>query len=173
MKNFNISIKTITAAGIIGAAYAALTLLVYPLSYGPVQFRLSEALTVLPFFLPEAIPGLFIGCIAANLLSPNIAVLDVVFGSLATLAAAFATYKFGKMKTGIFYAPLPPVIINAITVGAIIALSAAPGEGGFGAFLSFVLSVGAGELVVCYGLGLPLLIALRKVFFGTNKREII
>ena len=144
-------IAYISKAGLIAALYAAITLIFAPISFGAVQFRISEVMTVLPFFFPEAIPGLFIGCIISNLLSSNIVVLDVIFGSLATLLAAICTYKI-KVK---WLAPLPPIIFNAIIIGVVITVSSV-GENCFAAaFIANMLSVGAGELVVAYGLGIP------------------
>lgn len=163
-----INSKTLTKAAIIAALYAALTLLVYPFSYGPIQFRISEALTILPFFMPEAIIGLFVGCIISNLLSPNIVILDVVFGSLASLLAAYLTYRMPNK----WLAPLPPVIVNAIVIGAVITFSMSAGES-FAAVLTLnTLSVGAGQLVVCYGLGLPLMFVMRKLNIGNNMGKI-
>ena len=83
-------------AALIGAIYAVLTIAFAPISYGQIQVRISEALTVLPFFTPAAIPGLFIGCIIANLYGGN-GIIDIVFGSLATLGAAALSYKMGKV----------------------------------------------------------------------------
>ncbi|NLZ37851.1 MAG: QueT transporter family protein [Clostridiales bacterium] len=152
-------IAYISKAGLIAALYAAITLIFAPISFGAVQFRISEVMTVLPFFFPEAIPGLFIGCIISNLLSSNIVVLDVIFGSLATLLAAICTYKI-KVK---WLAPLPPIIFNAIIIGVVITVSSV-GENGFAAaFIANMLSVGAGELVVAYGLGIPLMIAVERI----------
>ncbi len=152
-------IAYISKAGLIAALYAAITLIFAPISFGAVQFRISEAMTVLPFFFPEAIPGLFIGCIISNLLSSNIVVLDVIFGSIATLLAAICTYKI-KVK---WLAPLPPIIFNAIIIGVVITVSSV-GENGFAAaFIANMLSVGAGELVVAYGLGIPLMIAIERI----------
>ena len=154
------AIKFISRAALVGAIYAVLTLALYPISFGAVQFRLSEALTLLPLLIPEAIPGLFVGCIVANLLSPNIVVLDVVFGSLATLIAAVLT---SRVKS-VWLAPLPPVICNALIVGAVIAYSEVGAGAGFWAgYLFNLASVGFGELVVCYALGVPLILALRRV----------
>ena len=95
-------------SGIIAAAYAALTLLFYPLSYGLSQLRVSEGLCILPYFTPAAVPGLFLGCIVANIFG-GFGLLDIVCGSLATLIAAYATYKI-KNK---WLAPLPAVLANA------------------------------------------------------------
>ena len=101
--------------GVIAATYAALTLAASALNlaYGPVQFRFSEALTILPFLFPGTWPGLFIGCLVANLLSPY-GLVDIVCGSLATLLAALWTAKV-KNK---WIAPLPPVICNMVIIGA-------------------------------------------------------
>lgn len=152
-------LKYIPRAALIGAIYAALTLIVYPLAFGSVQFRFAEALTLLPMLFPEAIAGLFVGCIISNLLSPNIVVLDVVFGSLATLIAAFITSR----TKSVWLAALPPVICNALIVGAVIAYSTTGAGAGFwGAYLYNIATVGGGELVVCYALGVPLMLALRK-----------
>lgn len=102
-------------AGIIAAVYAALTLLPIP-QYGGIQFRVAEAMTVLPFFFPEAIPGLAVGCFLANLLGSPF-VLDWVFGTLATLLAALWTSRLKNR----YLAPVPPVVCNAVIVGAEIA----------------------------------------------------
>ena len=86
--------RQIAVAGLIAAVYTVMSLFssVFGLTYGPIQCRFSEALTVLPFFLPEAIPGLFIGCLVTNLMS-TVGPLDIIFGSLATLIAALWTRK--------------------------------------------------------------------------------
>ncbi len=155
-----LSTRYLTRAGVIGALYVGLTYLagLMNLAYGPVQFRFSEALTVLPFLFPEAIPGLFVGCVVSNLLSPY-GTLDLVIGSLATLVAAIWTNKCGKRAL----APMPPVVANAVLVGAMIAwYEAGFGAGFLPAFAYNALTVGAGELVVCYALGLPLLKVLEK-----------
>ena len=97
--------------GVIAAAYAALTLVASAmnLAYGPVQFRFSDALTVLPFLFPGTWPGLFVGCLVANLLSPY-GPIDIVIGSLATLLAAIWTEKVDRP----WLAPLPPVLCNMV-----------------------------------------------------------
>lgn len=158
MQKFNA--KYLARAGFIAALYVVLTYLagVMNLAYGPVQFRFSEALTVLPFLFPEAIPGLFVGCIVSNLISPY-GVLDLVVGSLATLIAAVWTNRCGKR----WFAPMPPVVANALLVGAMIAwYEAGFGAGFVPAFAYNALTVGLGELVVCYVLGLPLLAVLEN-----------
>jgi len=158
MQKFNA--KYLARAGVIAALYVVLTYLagLMNLAYGPVQFRFSEALTVLPFLFPEAIPGLFVGCIVSNLISPY-GVLDLVVGSLATLIAAVWTNRCGTRR----FAPMPPVLANAVLVGGMIAwYEAGFGAGFLPAFLYNALTVGVGELVVCYALGLPLLAVLEN-----------
>jgi len=156
--------RFITQAAVIAAAYAALSLVFAPISFGAVQFRVSEVLTLLPLFTPAAIPGLFIGCIIANLASP-FGIIDIVFGSLATLAASLLTYFIGKKVKGSvlskLVAPLPPVILNAVVVGSVLSYmlantpDAAP-------FYIFGAQVGLGEAGVCYILGVPLMLMLEK-----------
>lgn len=154
------STRFVVRAALIAAIYTALTYLagLMNLAYGPVQFRFSEALTVLPFLLPEAVPGLFIGCVVSNLLSPYGA-LDLVVGSLATLIAAFWTGKCRRR----YLAPLPPVLCNAALVGAMLAWYETGSSAGFApAFAYNALTVGVGEAAVCYLLGLPLLRVLES-----------
>lgn len=155
--------RQLTLAAAVGALYAALTMgaSVFGVAYGPIQFRLSEALCVLPFFFPVSSWGLTLGCVLANLLSPY-GPLDVVFGSLATMIAAFCT---ARMRSR-WLAPLPPVLCNGLIVGALLAFSeAGSGPGFFAAFAFNGLSVAVGELVVCFGLGIPLLILIPKLTF--------
>lgn len=145
-------IRFLAEAGIIAAMYAALTIIFAPISYGQIQVRISEALTILPAFTPAAIPGLFIGCIVANLFSP-VGVIDIVFGSLATLLAAFLSYKMPKR----YLVPLPPIIINGVVVGFILNyVFKLP------LFIS-MLWVALGELIACFGLGYILMLQLDKI----------
>ncbi|MBQ2842233.1 MAG: QueT transporter family protein [Clostridia bacterium] len=149
----------------IAAGYAAATYVsaILQIAYGPIQFRFSEALTVLSIFTPAAIPGLTIGCILGNLSSP-FGIWDIVFGSLATLLAAI----FGRMLRKVTVKGLPllsiimPVIFNALIVGAEITLLMPTGEANFTAFLIASLEVGAGELAVCLAGGVPIFYALKK-----------
>lgn len=146
-----ISTRFLVQAAVIGSLYAALTLLLAPISYGYMQVRVSEALTVLAFFTPAAIPGLFIGCILANIIG-GFGIIDIIFGSLATLIAAYLTYRIKNR----LIAPLPPVIANGLIVGSIISY-----------YLDIPLwlgmvSVTVGEAIACYGIGLPLLFFLDK-----------
>ena len=149
--------RAILAVAVIGAAYAALTLAFAPIAYGPIQFRISEALCVLPFFLPISSVGLAVGCVIANIFSPAPSMLDIVFGPLATLLAGFATASI-KRK---WLAPLPPVIFNGVIVGAVLAYTYFTDV--FWSALPIVaLQVAFGEVVVLYALGLPLIIAIQK-----------
>ena len=171
--------RRIAAAAIVAAAYAALTLVLAPISYGPVQFRVSEALTVLPFFIPCTVWGLWAGCILANLYTGS--VLDIVFGSLATLLAALLTARFGKKGNTVrtrLLACLMPVVFNAVIVGAVLTWGYGIQEFsdpiksyGFNA-----LTVGVGEIGVLYLIGytllrqLPKIKAFRDFAEKTNKR---
>ena len=142
-------------AAVIGAIYVVLTVLFAPLSYGEVQVRFSEALTILPFFTPAAIPGLFIGCIIANLFGGAIPV-DIIFGSIATLIGAVFTYKLRNQSR--FLAPLQPIIANAVIVPFVLRF-------GYGVNLPIplmMLTVGIGEVISCAVFGLILQTALLK-----------
>ena len=145
------TVRFIAEAGIIAAVYFALTMAVAPLSFGQLQLRISEALCVLPFFTLAAVPGLFVGCLLSNIFS-FLGIFDIVFGSLATLAAAIITY-FIKNK---WLLPLPTVIINAFAVGAMLYFIAGL------PFWESSLYVGAGEAIACYALGIPLFFVLNK-----------
>ena len=112
--------RSICLSAVIAALYAALTLLLAPISYGDWQCRVSEALTMLPMLLPQAIPGLFVGCVLANLLGPSAGITDIVFGSLATLIAAIGTWYFRKNR---WLAAACPVIANGVIVGLVLSLS--------------------------------------------------
>lgn len=151
-----ISARFLTRAAAVAALYAAFTLLLAPISFGPLQFRVSEALTVLPIFLVEAVPGLFVGCLIANLLL-SATVFDIVFGSLATLLAACLTRRLRNRPA---LALLPPVLVNAVVIGLILSLTLENTP-----FLLTALTVGVGQLGACYGLGYPLSLALRKINF--------
>lgn len=116
MKTKGQNTRSLTRAALIAAIYAVLTLLLYPISCGMIQFRLSEALTLLPILLPEAIPGLAVGCLVANLLG-GATIADIVFGSLATLLAASLTRL---LRAKPLLAALMPVIVNGTVVGTVL-----------------------------------------------------
>ncbi|MBQ4580195.1 MAG: QueT transporter family protein [Clostridia bacterium] len=113
-----LSTRSLCVSAVIAALYAALTLLLAPISYGPIQLRLSEAMTLLPMVLPQAIPGLFVGCLIANLYTGMLT--DIIFGSLATLLAAVGTYLLRKKP---LLAAACPVLANGLIVGTVLALS--------------------------------------------------
>ena len=147
----------IAHAAIIVALYVVLTYLasMLGLSNGAIQIRFSEALTILPYFTPAAIPGLFIGCIISNLLAGAI-LWDVVFGSLATLIGAVFTYLLRK-KTR-WLAPLPPIAANTIIVPLVLSYAYGVPDG----LPYLALTVGIGEVISCGILGMLLLKCLEK-----------
>jgi len=135
----------------IATIYVVLNIIFAPISYGPIQVRIAEALVVLPFIDPSAIIGLFLGCILANVIGP-LGMVDIMGGSLCTLVAAYLTYKVKNPKL----APLPPVLINAFGVSIYLHLIFdLP-------YWITVLYIGIGELIACYILGYPLLVLLIK-----------
>lgn len=149
--------KGITTGALTGALYILLTLCFQPLSMGLVQLRVSEALCILPCFSPAAVPGLFVGCFLANLLM-GASPYDVVFGSLATLLGALGTRYLHKKGAAAWLLPLPPVLLNAYIVGALLSEVYQAGV----PFPLCALYVGLGEALACYGLGLPLRSLLQK-----------
>ena len=153
MKKPSFTTRDLTVAAIIAALYAAITLLFAPISYGPVQFRIAEALTILPVLMPQAIPGLTLGCLLANLLG-SATPWDVIFGTLATLLASLLTRR---LKKNIWIAALPPVVCNAVIVGLVLHFTLAD-------VLLFptIAFVGLGEAVVVYALGVPMGLGFRR-----------
>lgn len=140
-----------TQGAVIAAIYVVITWIFGFMGYGPIQFRISEALTVLPYFTLSAIPGLFIGCLISNVLIGSHQ-LDIILGSLATLMAAFLSYKMPKRAL----VPLPPVIVNAIVVPIILNITMnAP-------IPITIVTVGLGQILACYGIGYPLMLVLEK-----------
>jgi len=147
------TVENLCLSGIIAAVYAVLTILLQAISFQAVQVRVSEALTLLPVLFPAAIPGLTIGCLLANLMSP-VGWMDIVFGTMATLIAAVLTRVLRK---NLYLAALMPVLSNAIIIG--IMLHVAFGE----PLWMSMLTVGAGEALACFVLGIPLVKGLEKV----------
>lgn len=164
-------------AAMIAAIYVVLTLLANALGLANyvIQVRFSETLTILPFFTPAAIPGLFVGCVLSNILTGCMP-LDIVFGSLATLLGAFGTYAVGRIsrlnapatrnrseaqkRISVYpvLAPLPPIISNTLIVPFILAYV----YQFQGSIPYFMLTVDAGEVISCGLLGLILLSSLEK-----------
>lgn len=144
----------------IAAIYVVLTMLVAPIAFGPIQFRFSEALTILPFFTPAAIPGLYLGCLLSNLLGGAV-LWDVMFGSLATLIGAIGTYLLRKHRRLIC---LPPILSNTLIIPWV--LRYAYGEAALLPYL--MLTVGIGEILavgVCGNLLVETLLPYRKLIF--------
>lgn len=145
----------------IAAVYVVLTLAFAPISYGPIQFRISEALCILPYFTPAAIPGLFLGCLIANLLG-TAAMIDVVFGSIATLIGALGSYALRRNR---WLVSVPPVLSNMLIIPWV--LRYAYGAEDMVWFLS--VTVGIGEILAAGVLGQLLLTALERyknIIFG-------
>lgn len=163
----NKKILYLVQSALIAAIYVVLTLPFAVISTDYVQMRISEALTVLPFFTQAAIPGLFIGCLISNIFISKFGMVDIVFGSLATLIAAYLSYKMPKK----ILVPIPPIVVNALVVGILIY---------YGTFreiqwnlilLMFMGGVALGQTIVCYGIGYPLMHLLDKYKQYIFKRE--
>lgn len=178
MKETNVT--RLVKIALIGALYTALTLVIAPLSFSTVQFRISEALTLLPLFSPLGIWGVTFGCFLSNLLgfllgTNPIGLIDAVCGTLATLIAALITHRIGRilfasMEVGkariirALLAPIPVIVSNGLIIGLELALvfGGNPGES-----LPYIwafqgVSVAIGELVICYTLGMLLTFALYR-----------
>ncbi|CDZ24532.1 hypothetical protein CCDG5_1418 [[Clostridium] cellulosi] len=136
-------VRFITTAAVIAALYAALTYAFAFMSYGAVQFRIAEILTVLPYFTPAAIPGLVVGCLLSNIGSP-LGPIDILVGTSATLIASLLSRIMPK-----YLVPFPPIICNAVIVGLeLYFLTNAP-------LVPTMLYVALGEAVVCLIGGYP------------------
>ena len=156
----NKSTLFIAQAAMIAAVYVVLTFVFAPISFGKIQVRISEALTILPVFTSAAVPGLFVGCLLGNMLS-GAYLPDVIFGSLATLLGAIGTRALRNASP--FLAPLPPIIANALIVPFVLRYT-------YGVALPIplmMLTVGVGEVISCGGLGLILYFTL-----GTRLKSI-
>ena len=153
MKNKNVAFMT--QAAMIAAIYVVLTYVFAPFSFGEVQIRIAEALTILPVFTPAAIPGLFVGCLIGNTLGGAI-LPDIIFGSLATLIGAIFTWSLRNKSK--FLAPVPPVVANIIVVPFVLKYAyMVPLPIPF-----MMLTVGVGEVISAGVLGLILYGALNK-----------
>ena len=156
--------KSLVFSAMIATLYVVLSFLsnAFGLASGAIQIRISEALTILPFFTPAAIPGLGIGCLLFNLLS-GAAILDVIFGTIATLLGAILTYFIGKLAKKIkwmrFLLPIPPILSNAFIVPWVLKTAYGLSD----AYLYLIFTVGLGELISCGVLGMILLFALLPI----------
>lgn len=162
----NKKVLFIVQAAMIAAIYVVLTYFIsaFNLASGAIQVRISEALTILPFFTPAAVPGLTLGCLLSNLLT-GCQVMDVIFGSLATLLGAIGTYLLRKKK---WLVPIPPIVANTLIIPFVLANVYGAEE----TIPLLMLTVGIGEVVSCYILGMILLNALNKYRNVIFKNEI-
>ncbi|WP_313130248.1 QueT transporter family protein [Anaerocolumna sp.] len=161
----NKKILFMTEAAIIAAIYVVLVFAFAPISFSAIQARIAEALTILPFFTPAAIPGVTIGCLLSNLLV-SADILDVIFGTLATLLGTIGSYLLRRHK---FLVPLPPIIANALIIPWVLRYAYGAPE----ATPFLMLTVGIGEIIACGILGMILLFALDKykhIIFHYNRR---
>ena len=142
-------------AAVIAALYVVLTYVFSAFASGVIQVRVSEALTILPAFTPAAIPGLVIGCLLSNTLTGCV-LLDIIFGSVATLIGALGSYA---LRRHTWLVPIPPIVSNMIIVPFVLRYA----YGATDAFPFMIATVGAGEIISCYLLGMILYGALKKV----------
>ena len=157
--NQNSSVRKLARCGVVAAIYVVLCLALQPFSYGAVQVRVAEALCLLPVFGVEYIAGVVLGCFLANLLGSTI--VDVIFGTLATLLACLVTYRLRniRFKGLALAASLPPVLFNAVIIGIEIAVMFPDPSSSAPIWLACItngISVGIGELISCTVLGVLL-----------------
>lgn len=155
MKTSKLNVLFVAQAAMIAAIYVVLTLVGASFAYGPVQVRLSEALTILPAFTPAAIPGVFLGCLLSNILGGCI-LPDIIFGSLATLIGAVFTWLLRDKSR--YLAPLPPILANTIIVPFVL-------KYGYMDPLPIpfmMLTVGIGEVISCGVIGLIVYAGLNR-----------
>ncbi len=155
-------VRSLCLSAMVAALYTALTLVFQPIGFQQVQFRISEALTLLPVLFAESVPGLAAGCLISNLLA-GANPYDVVFGTLATLLAALLSRKLRK---NVWLAALPPVLCNGLIIGAVLTWAY-----GIDLFWLNVLTVSLGQAAVCYGLGVPLVRAMNRLHFGDQNEN--
>ena len=161
----NKSVLFMAQAAMIAAIYVVLTIVFAPFSFGEVQVRIAEALTILPVFTPAAIPGLFTGCLIGNILGGAL-LPDIIFGSLATLIGALFTYLLRKRSK--FLAPLPPILANIVVVPFVLRYA-------YGVLLPIpftMLTVGIGEIISCGILGMIVYTALHKYQYILFKKQV-
>ena len=155
MRKSRFTPRDLAIAGIIAGIYAALTLLLPIPQYHGIQLRVAEAMTLLPFLFPGAIPGLAVGCFLANLLGSPF-VLDWVFGTLATLIAAWFTYR----SKHLLVAPVWPILFNGLIIGTMLVFMIT-GRFEWGVWLTMMAEVAISEFVVCFAIGVPFMRAIQ------------
>ena len=159
MKNESTAVNFIVKGAVIAALYVVLTLIFAPISFGVMQIRVAEMLTILPMFTPAAIPGLFIGCNLANLLA-GASIWDIVFGSIATLIGAAGGYV---LRSNRWLVPIPTIVSNTVFIPLVLRYA-------YGSNLPLLLiagSVAVGEVIGCYVLGellASVLLRRRRIF---------
>ncbi|MBQ5868248.1 MAG: QueT transporter family protein [Lachnospiraceae bacterium] len=153
--------RNLVFSALIAAIYVVLTLLLRPISYGPIQFRVSEALCVLPYFTPAAIPGVFNGCLISNLIG-GAGVMDIVFGSLATLIGAIGSWLLRRNR---WLVSLPPILSNTLIIPWVLKFA----YGSEDLVWYMMITIGIGEILAIGVLGQLLISVLakyRKMIFG-------
>ena len=163
----NNKLQRLVECALLAAVYTAISLVLAPVSFGPVQLRAAEALTLLPVLSPTAIVGVTAGCLLTNSLGTAMGLTmpqDILFGTAATLLAACLTYALRSVRWRSLpvAAALPPILVNAVIVGWEITFFFFPAGSPPALYLANVFWVGLGEAVVCLGLGLPLVYAMQK-----------
>ncbi len=151
----------LTRAAAIAAIYVALTVIFAPISFNAIQVRISEALTILPLFFPEAVPGLFVGCLIGNIIGGGI-LPDIIFGSLATLLGALGTYLIGKRSLPTWVGAIPPVAANAVIVPLVLYFGYGLKGTTPAIILYYALTVCIGEIIACGVGGVLLAYLLHK-----------
>lgn len=152
----NVTSAYLAQAAVIAAIYLVLTLLLKPISFGAIQFRVSEALCVLPYFTAAAIPGVSVGCLLANILG-GAALPDIIFGTLATLIAAIVSYRIRTVSKWLVC--VPPIVANALIIPFVLRYAYGIPD----SLLFLMLTVGLGEVLAVAVLGNVLLCALEPV----------
>ncbi|CUH93826.1 QueT transporter family protein [Herbinix luporum] len=150
----NKKILYLTEAAVIAAIYTVLVFLFQYSSFGPFQFRIAEALTILPYFSAAAIPGVTLGCLLSNILFSNI--FDIIFGTLATLIGAYLSYRLRANK---FLVPIPPIVVNALIIPWVLKYAGFAEE----SIPLMMVSIAGGQLLAAGVLGMLLLFTLDKV----------
>lgn len=153
--------RNLVFGALIAAIYVVLTMVFRPISYGPIQFRISEVLCVLPYFTPAAIPGVFIGCLISNMLGGAV-LMDVVFGSLATLIGALGSWLLRKNR---WLVSVPPILSNTLIIPWVLKFA----YGSEDLVWYMMITVGIGELLAIGVLGQLLITVLakhRNIIFG-------
>ena len=155
--------RNLVYGALIAAIYIVLTMMFRPISFGPIQFRISEVLCVLPYFTPAAVPGVFIGCLISNMLGGAM-LMDIVFGSLATLIGAVGSWLVRRNR---YLVSVPPILSNMLIIPWVLKFA----YGSEDLFCYMMVTVGIGEIVASGVLGQLLITVLgryRNVIFGDN-----